>query len=408
MEALSTSVIIVSRERPNALARCLLGVFQMKHPNYEVVVVADRAGLDAAADLPTSNQIKTVEFGEANISKARNAGLAVASGEIVAFIDDDAVPEPSWLLRLTEPFTDPTVAAAGGYVRGRNGISFQWRARSVDTAGRTRPLQVPSRNAMVFSPPECQAVKTEGTNCAFRRDVLAALGGFDPNYAFYLDETDVNMRFAVSGYCTAIVPLAQVHHGYFASKRRTSARVPQTLFDIGRSTAIFHRKYADPIDARMAWRAEQIEQRKRLLRLMQIGAIEPPDVLRLLRTLVDGHTEGSKTNLADLPPIEQSNEPFKKVPQDTYQHRVLTGRNWQRRRLRKEAESLVLRNVRVTLILLSPTTLFHRMRYSNRGYWEQIGGIFGKSSRDQPIFQPYSFKSRVKGEISRINLFREL
>lgn len=408
MEALSTSVIIVSRERPNALARCLLGVFQLKHPNYEVVVVADQTGIDAVSKLPWSDQIKIVEFGKANISKARNAGLEVASGEIVAFIDDDAVPEPSWLMRLTEPFNDPTVSATGGYVRGRNGISFQWRASSVDTAGRKRPLHVPSRNSMVFSPPECQAVKTEGTNCAFRREVLAALGGFDPNYAFYLDETDVNMRLAVSGHCTAIVPLAQVHHGYFASKRRTSTRVPHTLFDIGRSTAIFHRKYADPLDARMAWRAEQIEQRKRLLRLMQIGAIEPPDVLKLLRTLVKGHAEGAKLTLVDLTPIVQSGEPFKRVPQDTFQHRVLSGRIWQRRRLRKEAKKLVLGNVRITLILLSPTTLFHRVRYSNYGYWEQIGGVFGKSSRNQPVFQFYSFKSRVKDEVSRVDLFREL
>ncbi|MCB2152739.1 MAG: glycosyltransferase, partial [Rhodobacteraceae bacterium] len=59
---------------------------------------------------------------------ARNLGLAAAAGEIVAFIDDDAVPEPRWLARLTAPFADPGIAAAGGFVVGRNGISFQWRA----------------------------------------------------------------------------------------------------------------------------------------------------------------------------------------------------------------------------------------------------------------------------------------
>lgn len=408
MEALSTSVIIVSRERPKALARCLLGVFQSKHPNLEVVVVADASGLAAIATLPFSDQIKTTQFDEANISRARNEGLALAAGEIVAFIDDDAIPEPSWIFRLTEPFKDPTVAAAGGYVRGRNGISFQWRARSVDTAGRTRPLHVPSRNPMVFSPPECQAVKTEGTNCAFRRKVLAEMGGFDPIYAFYLDETDVNMRLAVAGYCTAIVPLAQVHHGYFPSERRTSARVPRTLFDVGRSIAVFHRKYADPVDARMAWRAERIEQRKRLLRLMQIGALEPTDVLRLMRTLKDGHANGAQVHLTSNSSIPPSKHAFAKIVQTNYHHRVLSGRIWQRRRLRNAARRLVLANVRVTIVILSPTLLFHRIRFLSDGFWEQTGGIFGKSSRNQPLFQFYSFKSRVKEEMSRNDLFRKL
>ncbi|MCB2123539.1 MAG: glycosyltransferase, partial [Rhodobacteraceae bacterium] len=68
---------------------------------------------------------------------ARNLGLAAAAGEIVAFIDDDAVPEPRWLARLTAPFADPGIAAAGGFVVGRNGISFQWRASCADSHGRS-------------------------------------------------------------------------------------------------------------------------------------------------------------------------------------------------------------------------------------------------------------------------------
>lgn len=404
----ATSVIIVSRERPKALARCLLGVSQLKHPNFEVIVVADLAGLDVVASLPFGSGIKTVPFDEANISQARNLGLGVAAGEIVAFIDDDAVPEPSWLMRLTEPFNDPNVAAAGGYVRGRNGISFQWRARSVDTAGRTRPLRVPSRNPMVFSPPECQAVKTEGTNCAFRREILAKMGGFDPVFAFYLDETDVNMRLAIAGRSTAIVPLAQVHHGYLPSNRRNSERVPKSLFDIGRSVALFHRKYADQIDAQMAWRVERIEQRKRLLRHMQSGALEPTDVLGLLRSLVAGHKSGMEAKLTALAEILPSEAGFERFAVAPYKHHVLTGRIWHRTRLRKHAKKLVSENIRVTLLILSPTSLFHRITFTEDGYWEQNGGIFGKSNRNQPYFQMYGFRSRINYEVSRNDLFRAL
>ncbi|WP_380056076.1 glycosyltransferase family 2 protein [Falsihalocynthiibacter sp. SS001] len=408
MRAPATSVIIVSRERPDALVRCLIGVSQLDHPDYEVIVVADPAGLNAIATLPFAAQLKQIAFDKANISEARNLGLGAAAGDIVAFIDDDAVPEPSWLSRLAAPFLESDVAAAGGYVRGRNGISFQWRANSVDSAGRLRPLQVPSRNSVIFSPQGAQAIKTEGTNCAFRRDILANLGGFDPVFRYYFDDTDVNMRLAIEGYSTEIVPLAQVHHAYAASACRTAERAPKTLFEVGRSTALFQRKYADPFDADMAWRVEVIEQRKRLLRHLQRGTLEPHSVRRLMKTLTDGYEEGKHLALQKPKPIPASKEPMRKFVAAPYRHKALAGRFWSRRRLREEAAKLVQQGYRVTLVLLSPTTLYHRVRFTNEGFWEQSGGVFGRSGRDQPLFQPYNFKSRARDEISRSNLFREL
>ena len=157
--------------------------------------------------------MKSVEFGEANISRARNLGIAEAAGEIVAFIDDDAVPEPTWLQFLVAGFSEADVAAAGGFVRGRNGISFQWKARSVDCFGEAAPLDVPENKISIFTAQNGRAIKTEGTNMAVRRDVIAKMGGFDPAYRFYLDETDLNFRMMRAGYRTAIAPLAQVHHG---------------------------------------------------------------------------------------------------------------------------------------------------------------------------------------------------
>ena len=152
-------------------------------PAFEIVIVADQAGI-----------------------------AAVAAGNVIAFIDDDAVPEPSWLTHLTAPFGDPAVAASGGYVIGRNGISFQWKGRTVDRNAQTETL--PMTGAEVFTGTPDRAIKTEGTNIAIRRDVLVALSGFDPAFAFYVDETDLNMRLAHAGHRTVIVPMAQVHHGF--------------------------------------------------------------------------------------------------------------------------------------------------------------------------------------------------
>jgi glycosyltransferase involved in cell wall biosynthesis len=106
-------------------------------PAFEIVIVADQAGIAAVADHALGDQVKSVPFDTPNISAARNAGIAMAAGNVIAFIDDDAVPEPSWLTHLTAPFADPAVAASGGYVIGRNGISFQWKGRTVDRNAQT-------------------------------------------------------------------------------------------------------------------------------------------------------------------------------------------------------------------------------------------------------------------------------
>ncbi|MEO0704037.1 MAG: glycosyltransferase family A protein, partial [Pseudomonadota bacterium] len=102
-DALPVSVVVVSRDRPDALRRCLEGVAQLQYPTFEVVVVADAAGVAAAQQMPLADNLKIVPFERANISQARNLGISQAAGEIVAFIDDDAVPEPSWLSYLTDP-----------------------------------------------------------------------------------------------------------------------------------------------------------------------------------------------------------------------------------------------------------------------------------------------------------------
>ncbi|MFU8880742.1 MAG: glycosyltransferase family 2 protein, partial [Rhodobacterales bacterium] len=243
MTQTSVSVVIVSRGRPAALSLCLRAVARLTHPAFEVIVVADPDGLSAVEGLEFSHMIKTVPFDEANISAARNRGVAQAAGQVVAFLDDDAVPEPRWLHHLVSAFDDPDVAAAGGYVRGRNGISFQWRGRILDQTGQAQNVALNSLNPTKLTPPPGWAVKTEGTNMAVRRDVLAQVGGFDPAFRFYMDETDLNMRLARLGHATAIVPLAQVHHGFAASAYRRPDRGVLDLQQIAASTAVFLRKH---------------------------------------------------------------------------------------------------------------------------------------------------------------------
>lgn len=405
--ALTVSVVIVSNARPDALRRCLLGVAQLSYDPFEVVVVADAAGRAALRGLPEAAHVKLVEFDAANISAARNAGIAAAAGEIVAFIDDDSVPEPTWLTYLAAAFADPAVAAAGGYVRGRNGISFQSQAASVDGTGKEVPLAVdPDRITLLTASPG-RAIKTEGTNMAFRRPVLAGLGGFDPRYRFFLDETDLNLRLAERGAVTALVPLAQVHHGFAESPRRRADRAPRDLHEIGASWAVFLARHCPQDKAAPAWAAIQAGERRRALRHMLAGRLEPRDVTRLMQGLRAGFVEGQTRTPAPLPKLSDPSAPFRPAPHRADARAVLLcGRSWQRRPLRRAALSERAAGNSVTLFRFSPTALYHRVSFSPEGIWEQTGGLFGKSDRDQPLVRPRSFAARVREEAARLRLLR--
>lgn len=396
------SVVVVSRDRPTALTRCLTGLSQLQYPDFEIVVVADPAGCKAVEASAFSKHVKAVAFDRANISAARNLGISHAAGDIVAFIDDDAVPEPTWLRHLVGPAHRPNVAAMGGFVRGRNGISWQSEAHTVDPMGVTEPLEVSPHRATVMTPKGRRAIRTHGTNMAVRRDVLVALEGFDPGFAFNLETTDLNLRLARAGHATAIVPMAEVHHGFRSSPRRRHDRVPRDLFDTGSSWAVFQRKYLDEEHRRDHWRHIRETERRRVIGHMVAGRLLPRDVRHLVARLDQGYGQGLMRQRGGADVSRSPVSSFKPFPVRSRPSVVLAGRSWQRRRLRAEAAERVAAGEIVSLFLMSPTALYHHVRFDPEGYWEQSGGLFGRSVREGPIFRLFTFGERVAAETRRI------
>lgn len=402
MNALTVSVVVVSRHRPDALRLCLTGLLKVNADPFEVIVVGDPTAIAVAQDV--HGDIKAVLFDEPNISRARNLGIDRAGGAVVAFVDDDAVPEPQWLAHLTAQFRNHDVAAAGGFVIGRNGISFQWKARLAFADGTATPFQV--EDPTIFQGEAGRAIKTEGTNMAFRRDVLVGIGGFDPRFHYYLDETDVNMRLAAAGAKTAIVPLAQVHHGFAASRQRTQSRAPRSLYDVAASSAIFSRKH-DPANIEQNGAELRRRQRLRLLRFMVAGALVPGDVARLMKTFDAGWADGllrqdEGVTFGEMPPL------FAPVirQQTIYGHVVVSGRSWQKGRVLAKARKRAAEK-NVSVYIFSPTALFHRVSFDKGGFWVQRGGLFGRSVRSQKLFRFWTFERRVEVEATRVNLVRE-
>lgn len=397
-EPLRFSVIVASWQRPFWLKRCLRALGQLDYPAFEIIVVADAAALTGI----DGENLKKVPFDEANLSRARNAGIAVAGGDVCAFIDDDTVPEPMWLAHFEDAFRRTGADAAVGYVRGRNGISFQSRIQSVDCEAETHAEPHSGVEPRIPILLEGRALKLVGTNMAVRRDVLAAVGGFDEMYRYFLEDTDLSIRIAAAGYTSAIAPMAQVHHAFASSPRRTKLRTPVDLQDIGRSSALFLRRHFSGDHQAILARIERRE-RTRLLRHMVRGTCEPSDVGRILAGLKAGWDAGQKETLGHIDRTMNLAEndflPFPALPSG---HKILFSRLFSRHKRLREAEKIAEIGDRVSLFSFSLTPVRQHLRYTPKGVWLQTGGQFGKSDRDQKFLRWCRFAERSAEEVGRV------
>lgn len=219
------SVIINTDGRRKALQDTIEGLRRLNYQNFEVCVVCGptpdgtREYVQSLGDL-----VKSADCPIRNLSMSRNIGIGLACGEIVAFIDDDGVPEPEWLDQLAIPFDDPAVGGAGGVVYNHTGYEFQYLYAACDRLGNATTNLIAPASDLNF-PFSRKFPYVQGTNSAFRRTSLVGLGGFDEEYEFYLDETDVCCRMVDRGLLIAQLADARVHHKFLPSHIRNNDRV---------------------------------------------------------------------------------------------------------------------------------------------------------------------------------------
>lgn len=171
---LSASVIMCAytEERWNDLVDAVASIDAQTTAPKELILVIDhnpRLFERARDQFPQALVVENHE--EKGLSGARNSGIAAASGEIVAFMDEDAVAEPDWLECLLEGYTGPEVMGVGGainplWMAGRPA----WFPDEFDWVVGCTYRGMPKRTAPVRN--------LIGANMSVRREVLEALGGF--------------------------------------------------------------------------------------------------------------------------------------------------------------------------------------------------------------------------------------
>lgn len=239
-------MVVNTFNRRDSLERTLRSLEWLDYPNFEVVVV-NGPSTDGTEELleEFAGRIKIGHCPNRNLSESRNIGIRLAAGEVVAFIDDDAYPDPAWLDRLAETYEWDEVAAAGGPTVGHTGFWYQaWHSRA-DRFGNIWTDFPPCINhtLLLAAPGSQQYMYTIGTNSSFRREILVQLGGFDEEFEYYLDETDLCCRLIDAGYVVMALDEGFVYHKFLPSDIRERNDVIKDWYQVLKSRFYFGMKH---------------------------------------------------------------------------------------------------------------------------------------------------------------------
>ncbi|NJM62548.1 MAG: glycosyltransferase [Oscillatoriales cyanobacterium RU_3_3] len=231
------SVVICTRDRTDLLEGALAAILAVDYPNREIIVVDNAPSTTSTAELVARLPIRYVKEERPGLDWARNRGIAEASHEIIAFTDDDVRPDGGWLRGIAAGFANPQIMAVSGLVApaeleteaqiqyefGYGGMLQYLHSFVVDGS------KLPVKNLLWAS------AYGVGANMAFRRQVFAEVGNFDPALDVGTPTRgagDIEMfhRILAKGYSTFYEPRAFVWHVH----RRSGEALSKQLRDNGR------------------------------------------------------------------------------------------------------------------------------------------------------------------------------
>jgi GT2 family glycosyltransferase len=202
------SVVIRTWGRPRQLSSCLHSLEGQTERPSEVIVVQAGVAHQSPEHLDHIRLVTLQQQGR-GISNAANEGIARASGDIIAFIDDDALPSANWIEALKRRYVaEPSIAGVGGLVIDSRTNEIWFNRGVVDVFGYAYMRPEKARPAYPVFP------YLTGCNMSFQRKVLEDFGGFDQFYVYSYEETDLCIRIQQAGLRIAFEPNAVVWHSY--------------------------------------------------------------------------------------------------------------------------------------------------------------------------------------------------
>jgi GT2 family glycosyltransferase len=219
--ASDVSVVVCTRDRPAALARCLASLRAARTRPREIVVVDNASESDATRRLvATMPDLRYVSEPRPGLAIARNTGVRATAGAIVAFTDDDVVVDPEWIARLLPPFAAPDVMAVTGTVLPGELETDAQRMAEERLWSFNREFRRRTFDARYFGRMRARGVPVwhvgAGANMAVRRDVFARIGLFDERLgagaAGCSEDSELWYRVLAEGWSCVYEPAAVVFH----------------------------------------------------------------------------------------------------------------------------------------------------------------------------------------------------
>ena len=168
----SVVICAYTEERWQELCAAIASVQSQTLPPCDIIVVIDHNPALLACARDTFTGVLVIDNHEPRgLSGARNSGLAIAQGAVVAFMDEDATAAPDWLAQLTAAYADQSVWGVGGSIEPRwPGNRPRWFPAEFDWVVGCTYRGLPQTTAQVRN--------LIGCNMSFRREVFGLLAGF--------------------------------------------------------------------------------------------------------------------------------------------------------------------------------------------------------------------------------------
>jgi GT2 family glycosyltransferase len=227
------SVVICTYNGGATLPETLERLQDLDYPDFEIIVVDD-GSTDGCADAAPSYGYRLIRTENSGLSSARNTGLHAANGEIVAYLDDDAYPDPDWLKYLAIAFLQGDYVGVGGPNLPPPGDG--WIADCV-TNSPGGPIHV------LLTDREAEHIP--GCNMAFRKSALLAIGGFDHRFRVAGDDVDACWSLQKRGWKLGFSPAALVWH----HRRNSVKRYWKQQKGYGRAEALLEQKWPEKYNA---------------------------------------------------------------------------------------------------------------------------------------------------------------
>ena len=210
------TVIVVTLNNLTLLRNCLHSLYAQDYGAIEIVVVDNGSEEDVCGMLTKEfSEVRMVRLNKNyGFAGGNNRGIAIARGEYIALINNDAVAAPQWISSLIATAeSDPEIGAAASIIIDGN------KPEVLDSCGVGIALDGMSRQAMRGMPvpqliqPE-EVLLFSGCACLLRAETLKEVGLFDEDFFAYCEDTDLGLRLRRAGWKIVAAPGAYVHHYY--------------------------------------------------------------------------------------------------------------------------------------------------------------------------------------------------